>query len=527
MLSARELDQSGLQAQARTWVNERLTFTHGYGVVASAVNEVRGEGLPAFLIEDIPPQTRTDLVITRPEIYYGEIGNDFVIVRTKALEFDYPQGNENVFTTYEGEGGVPISSFLRRVAFTVRFQDLKLLFSELLTPESRVMYKRTIRERVEAIAPFLSYDRDPYIVIRDDGSLVWMWDAYTTSGRFPYSQPTGDTLNYIRNSIKVVIDAYNGSVTFYQIDPDDALATTWGRVYPELLRPASELPEDLRRHMRYPEDLFSIQADKMAIYHMEDPQTFYNKEDVWQIPKEIYFDEEVPVQPYYVIMGLPGERQEEFVLLQPFTPLERNNMVAWMGARMDGDNYGELVIFDFPKDRLIFGPSQVEARISNDPEISAQITLWSQAGSRVIRGNLLVIPIEDSVMYVEPLFLQADQSPIPELRRVIVNYGDVVVMERTLAESLERIFGSGTPPTTLAPTTTTTAPPETTTTTAAPTTTTTTGPTLPTDAAALIALAENLYEEALDAQRAGDWATYGELIDELGRVLERLAALSQ
>lgn len=519
MLSARELEQSGLQAQARTWVNERLTYTHGYGVVASAVNEVRGEGLPAFLIEDIPPQTKTDLKITRPEIYYGELGNDFVVVRTTALEFDYPSGNENVFTTYKGTGGVSISGFLERLAFTIRFRDLKLLFSEYLTPESRIMYKRTIRERVEAIAPFLRYDRDPYIVIRDDGSLVWILDAYTTTGRFPYSQPTNETLNYIRNSIKVVIDAYNGDVTFYQIDPGDSLATAWGKVYPELLRPGDELPDDLRRHLRYPEDLFAVQADKMTVYHMQDPQTFYNKEDVWQIPKEIYFKEEVPVEPYYVIMGLPGERQEEFILLQPFTPLERNNMVAWMGARMDGANYGEIVIFDFPKDKLIFGPSQVEARISNDPEISAQITLWSQAGSRVIRGNLLVIPVEDSIMYVEPLFLQAEQSPIPELRRVIVNYGDVVVMEPTLAKSLERIFDASTPPTTVAPTTTTTQPTETTTTTLPPATTTTTRE-LPADAAELIARAEALYQQILAAQGETQ-----QLIDELGRILEELARL--
>ena len=525
MLSAREMDQSGLQQQAKTWVNQHLTYTHGYGVVASAVNEVRGEGLPAFLVQDIPPQTTTDLQITRPEIYYGEVGNEFVMVKTTANEFDYPKGDENVFATYEGEGGVPISGLLQRIAFTVRFQDLKLLFSEYLTPESRIMYKRTLAERVHAIDPFLRYDGDPYMVIRDDGSLAWIWDAFTTTSRFPYSQPTGD-LNYIRNSIKVVIDAYDGTVTFYQIDPDDALATAWGKVYPELLRPGSELPDDLRRHLRYPEDLFSLQADKMTVYHMQDPQTFYNKEDVWQIPNEIYAGEEVAVEPYYVIMGLPGERQEEFILLQPFTPLERNNMVAWMGARMDGDNYGQIVIFDFPKDTLIYGPSQVEARISNDPEISAQITLWSQAGSRVIRGNLLVIPVDDSIMYVEPLFLQAEQSPIPELRRVIVNYGDVVAMEPTLAAALEKIFGAATPPTTSTtepPTTSTTTPSETTT----GATTSTTGVPLPTDTAELITRAESLYEQLIAAQQAGEWGTYGELLDELGLVLEQLAAVSE
>ncbi|NLE73761.1 MAG: UPF0182 family protein [Actinobacteria bacterium] len=521
MLAARELDQSDLQAQAKTWVNERITYTHGYGVVACAVNEVRGEGLPAFLIEDIPPQTKTDLSVTRPEIYYGEIGNEFVLVKTTALEFDYPSGNENVFTTYEGEGGVPITGFFKQLAFTIKFRDLKLLFSEYLTPETRIMYKRTIRERVQAIAPFLQYDRDPYIVIRDDGSLVWIMDVYTTTGRFPYAQPTGQDLNYIRNSIKVVIDAYHGDVTFYQIDPDDAMATAWSNVFPELLRPGSELPDDLRQHLRYPEDMFSIQADKMTVYHMQDPQTFYNKEDVWQIPEEIYFNEEVRVEPYYIIMGLPGEREEEFILLQPFTPLERKNMIAWMCGRMDGDNYGQIVIFDFPKDTLIFGPSQVEARITNDTEISAQITLWSQAGSRVIRGNLLVIPVEDSVMYVEPLFLQAEQSPIPELRRVIVNYGDEVVMEPTLADGLKRIFGSSPPSTTEPPSTTTTEPTETTITTAPPTTTSTTAG-LPADAAELIARAEELYQQILTNQGETQ-----QLINELGRVLDDLARIRQ
>lgn len=556
MLAARELDQTQLLSQAKTWVNEHLTYTHGYGVVVSSVNSTTPEGLPEYFVKDIPPQTLTNLQLTRPAIYYGELGNEFVIVKTKAKEFDYPRQDDNAFTTYEGKGGVLMDTFWKRLAFTLRFGDLKLLASEYLTPESRIMFRRTIRERVEVIAPFLRLDSDPYIVIRDDGTLVWIWDAYTTTTLFPYSEPRDDGLNYIRNSVKVVIDAYDGSVTLYQVDPNDALASTYARTYPGLLKPASELPADLRRHLRYPEDLFAIQAEVLSVYHMEDPQMFYNKEDVWQIPNEIYSAEEVPVGPYYLIMALPGEEEEEFLLLQPFSPLEKTNMVAWMAARMDGERYGEILVFEFPKDKLVFGPVQIEARITNDPAISAQLALWNQAGSRVIRGNLLVIPVEDSLLYVEPLYLQAEQRPIPELKRVIVCYGDRVIMEPTLARALERMFGATSPgypvgptgptPTTTIDTTTTTGPTTTTTVTTTTTTgvtgsdttgtgtgttgtgstTTTTGKPLPTDRDELIALAVDLYTRALEAQRAGNWGEYGQLIQELGRVLATLQALS-
>jgi uncharacterized membrane protein (UPF0182 family) len=541
MLSAREMDQGGLQPQARTWVNQHLTYTHGYGVVVSPVNEATAEGLPPLLVRDIPPRTEADLSITRPEIYFGELGNDYVLVKTEANEFDYPQGDQNVFSTYEGQGGVPVASFLRTAAFSVRFGTLKLLFSDYLTDESRIMYNRTIQERVRKVAPFLSFDGDPYLVIRDDGSLFWIWDAYTTTGNFPYSQPRSTGLNYLRNSVKAVVDAYNGDITLYQVDPDDALANAWNQVYEGLLTPGDEMPEDLRRHVRYPEDLFSIQAEVLLTYHMQDPQVFYNKEDVWEIPRERYSNQEVPVLPYYVIMGLPGEGQEEMVLLQPFTPSQRLNMVGWMGARMDGDSYGELVVFEFPKQSQVFGPSQIESRISNDPRISEQITLWDQAGSNVIRGNLLVIPLEDAVVYVEPLYLQADTSPIPELRRVIASYDNRVTMLPSLGEALEALFqpGSGRSttvttqpeagPTTTDETTGTTEPGATTTTTPPSATTTTTSPAgpgeeLPSERAALIALAQQQYLAALEAQRAGDWSEYGRQIEELGRVLRALEA---
>jgi len=535
MLSTRELDQEQLQDQAKTWVNEHLSYTHGYGVVVSAVNEVTTDGLPTFFVENIPPQTTTNLEISRPEIYYGEMGNEFVVVRTNAKEFDYPKGDENVLTTYEGGGGVPLTSVFRRLAFAMRFGDMNFLLSEYLTPESRVMFRRTIQERVRAIAPFLQYDQDPYLVIREDGSLAWVWDAYTVSNRFPYSEPRPNGINYIRNSVKVVIDAYDGNVTFYQMDPDDALATTYARMYPGLMTPADQLPADLRQHLRYPEDLFSIQAQVLSVYHMQDPQVFYNKEDVWQIPNEIYQAEQVPVDPYYVIMGLPGENEEEFLLMQPFSPLDKSNMIAWMAVRMDGEDYGQIQVYGFPKDKLVFGPSQIEATISSDPVISAQLSLWNQSGSRVIRGNFLVVPLEDSLIYVEPLFLQAEQSAIPALKRVIVSYADRVVMEPTLADALARLFGEATPGTTEpqgetttttvpAPSTTTSTTPVTTTGTLAPGETTTTGIQLPTDRESLILLADQLYQAALEAQRAGNWTEYGRLVQELGRVLETLRA---
>jgi len=357
---------------------------------------------------------------------------------------------------------------VRKAAFSFRFNALKILFSSSFTDESRIMYRRSIEERVQALAPFLRYDADPYLVVRDDGTLVWVWDGYTTTDRFPYSQPQANGLNYIRNSIKVVIDAYNGNVTFYQMDPDDPLANAWGEVFDGLLTPGDRMPEDLRRHMRYPEDLYSIQASVLSTYHMTDPQIFYNKEDVWEIPMEIYGTEEIPVVPYYEVLAVPGETEPEFALLQPFAPLSKKNMAALLVARQDGENYGRLMVIDFPKNKLVYGPAQMEARISNDPVISSQLTLWSQAGSQVIRGNLLIVPINQAVMYFEPVYLQAEQSPIPELTRVIAAYGDQIVMEPTLTDALVRIFGVEVAP----GTTTSTLPGGTTTTTAGGTTTT-------------------------------------------------------
>jgi hypothetical protein len=551
MLSARELDQSKLQAEAQTWVNRHLTYTHGYGAVVSRVNGASPEGLPEFFVQDIPPKSSVGLPITQPSIYYGELGADYVLVKTSAKEFDYPKGQDNVYSTYAGTGGVGIGSFVRQAAFALRFGTLKVLFSNYLLPDSRIMYRRAVGERVKTIAPFLHYDRDPYLVIRDDGSLAWIWDAYTTADRIPYSQPQAG-VNYVRNSVKVVIDAYNGDVTFYQIDPEDAVANTWGKVFPGLFTPGDQLPADLRRHLRYPEDLFTIQASVLSTYHMTDAQVFYNKEDVWVVPKQIRQSAEIPVPPYYVIMALPGEPTDEFLLMQPFSPLNQTTMASWMAARMDGKNYGELVLYQFSKDKRVPGPSQVEATISNEPTISAQLTLWDQAGSQVIRGNLLVIPVANALIYVEPVYLQAEQSPIPELKRVIVSYQNRVVMEPTLGDALSKLFpvggttstttpggtttttasGGTTTTTTPGGTTTTTAPGGTTTTTApgptpGSTTTTAPGSPLPTDAAALIALAQQHYQQGIDAQKKGDWAEYGRQIDELGRVLAALETVTK
>lgn len=528
LLAPREFDFSKLTGQAQTWVNQHLTYTHGYGAVVSPVSEATQQGLPALFVRDIPPQSETSLNVSRPEIYYGEVPDTFVLVKTTAKEFDYPMGDENVFTEYEGTGGVDIGSLGRQLIFSIRFASLKLLVSDYLRPDSRILYRRSLAERVRTIAPFLQYDRDPYVVIRADGSLVWLWDAYTTTDRFPNSQPGSGAVNYIRNSIKVVVDAYNGDVTFYQMDPNDALANAWGRIYPGLFTPAAEMPDDIRAHLRYPEDLFGIQAETLALYHMTEPQIFYNKEDVWDIATEMAGGEEATVDPYYLVMALPGVDEEEFVLLQPFTPRTKQNMISWMAARMDGEEYGEVVVINFPKDKLVFGPAQVESRINNDPVISAQITLWDQAGSEVIRGNLLVIPVEESLIYVQPLYLQASSGAIPELTRVIVAYGDEVVMERDLKTALETIFVG--PPesttSTTVPSTSTTVPSGTTSSTAPPgTTTTTVGDGLPTDRGALLDRAQQIYQEARDAQRRDDWATYGEKIRQLGEVIDALQAL--
>ena len=437
-LSARELSTEKLPETAKTWINEHLVFTHGYGAVMSPVNEVSPEGLPKLFIKNIPPVSSTDIKITQPAIYYGEKTDNYIITNSNTREFDYPKGDKNQYTTYDGSGGIKATS-LAKAAFTLRFSSLKLLFSDEVTPKSRIHFRRNIMDRVERIAPFLRYDGDPYLVI-DDGKLYWFIDAFTLSSRYPYSNPFNGRDNYIRNSVKVVIDAYNGTTDFYVVDKDDPVIATYDKIFPSLFKPFDEMPESFREHIRYPETLFTIQANMYTVFHMKDTQVFYNKEDMWSLPEMVGDTGKSQIEPYYVIMKLPGEDTEEFLLLQPFTPKNKNNMIAWMAARNDIPDYGEIRIYNFPKDKLVFGPTQIEARIDQNPEISRQLSLWNQRGSKVVRGNLLVIPIEESIIYVQPLYLQSEKSELPELKRVLVGYGNKVAMEETLEEALAKIF---------------------------------------------------------------------------------------
>jgi uncharacterized membrane protein (UPF0182 family) len=440
MLSAREISHQHLPS--RIWINEHLTYTHGYGLVFGPVNQVTAEGLPEFFVKDIPPVSSDAIKVTRPEIYFGELANDYVFVKTAARELDYPSGDQNIYTTYEGRGGVPIASFWRKLLFSAHYATLRIALSRDITHESRILYHRQIQERVTKIAPFISFDRDAYLVIAQDGRLFWIIDGYTSSDRYPYSEPMRrQGKNYIRNSVKAVVDTYNGSVDFYLSDANDPMILAYAKIFPELFKPLNKMPEDLRAHIRYPQDLFTIQARMYATYHMQDPQVFYNKEDLLSIPRRSIDGREREIEPYYTIMRLPGETREEFILLLPFTPNKRDNMRAWLAARSDPPHYGKLIALDFPKAKLVYGPKQIDARIDQDTFISQQLSLWHQRGSQVIRGSLLAIPIEKSLLYVQPLYLAAETGSLPELKRVIVAFGNQIAMEETLEESLQRIFG--------------------------------------------------------------------------------------
>lgn len=446
MLSARELSYRHLPS--RVWINERLTYTHGHGLVLGPVNRISPEGLPEFWIKDIPPAASGSLKATRPEIYFGELANDtadYVFVKTQAQELDYPAGDKNVYTSYAGKGGVPVQSFLRKLLFAARFGDIKIILSNDIVGDSRILYHRQIEERVKTVAPFIRFERDPYLVLGGDGRLVWMIDGYTASSRYPYSEPVRGVGNYIRNSVKAVVDAYHGSLTFYLSEPDDPIVKAYAQAFPGLFQPLSAMPADLRPHIRYPVGLFAIQARMFATYHMRDPQVFYNKEDLWTIPRRVEQGQgqtqEREMEPYYTIMRLPGEKQEEFVLLIPFNPSKKDNMIAWMAARSDGAQYGTLIAYIFPKQKLIYGPRQIDARIEQDAYISQQLTLWSQRGSQVIRGSMLAIPIEKSLLYIQPLYLAAEKGSLPELKRVIVAAGNQIAMEESLEASLNQIFG--------------------------------------------------------------------------------------
>ncbi len=506
LLSPRELNSESLPH--RTFINEHLTFTHGFGLTLGPVNEVTKEGLPVLFIKDLPPaSTKESLKVARPEIYYGELAKSksYVFVNTKAKEFDYPSGEENVFTNYQGEGGVPVKSLWRKVLFAARFGELKVLLSDDITSQSRAMYYRNIKQRVERVLPFLRLDNDPYLVITKQGRLKWIYDTYTTSNLYPYSQIVGGSIrvkgvNYIRNSVKVVIDAYDGKMQFYIANPQDPLIQTYAKIFKHTFLPLKEMPEDLRTHLRYPEDIFIYQTALYSIYHMEKPQIFYNKEDQWQIP--VISEGSVDPMMRHIIMKLPGETKEEYILMIPFTPQKKDNLAAWMVARSDGENYGKLAVYRFPKQRLVFGPKQIINRINQDPEISRQISLWDQRGSQVNLGSLLVIPIEESLLYIRPLYIRAEGGKIPELKRVIVAYEKRIAMEETLDGALYRVFGE------------------------------TTGVATESEAEKeepigevpkedLLEEAKKYFDRAMEAQRRGDWSLYGEEIEKLKKILEQ------
>ncbi|MHB8049744.1 MAG: UPF0182 family membrane protein [Coriobacteriia bacterium] len=490
LISARELDVSRLAAQAQTWVNQHLVYTHGYGVVISPVNESTGQGYPHFIMKDIPPATSTDLVVEQPALYFGELAGNYVIAGTGLAEFDYPVGDSNAEVTYTGDGGIEVGGLLRRAAFAARFSAPQILFSNYINADSKVLFRRAITERVTALAPWLVQDSDPYPVVTD-GRIVWVMDCFTVSDRYPYSERYGG-INYIRNSVKVTVDAYDGTTTLYAFDSADPLLAAWSRVYPGLLADAADMPEGIVEHLRYPADLFSLQAEVYKTYHMQDPKVFYNKEDQWALPGEGTDGSGTPMDPFYVLMELPGEADEDFMLMMPFTPRTKANMIGWMAAKSSPESYGERVVYTLPKQRLVLGPEQVSARVNQDPVISQQLTLWSQRGSGVRWGNLLVIPINDSIVYVQPLYLQSEQTSMPQLTRVVVAYGDKIAMEPTLDTALLAVFGEQERPSDSG---------------------------LPVDAAD----ARDLYDRAVEAQKAGDWEAYGRYITELGEVLATLA----
>ena len=532
MLSARELIPEQLEQPAQTWVNRKLVYTHGYGVAASPVAEITPDGLPIFVLKDLPVQGI--LEVTRPQIYFGERTSEYVIVKTATEEFDYPRGEGgNVFTTFEGDSGINIGGFFPRLAFAIQFADINLLISQELNSESEILWRRNILERTQEVAPFLRYDSDPYIVIGADGHLYWFLDAYTVSWRFPYSEPSEagtrtlrPGFNYIRNPVKVIIDAYTGDMKFYIVEPDEPIAAAYARIFPALFSPFEEMPEDLRAHIRYPNDLFSIQASVFRTYQMTEPTDFYNREDVWAWPEEIFDNQSRPMEPYYVLMQLPGNDDLDFIQILPFTPANRENMIAWLAAHNDPAKYGEMLVYRFGKDSLVFGPKQIEARIDQDPVISSQLSLWNQQGSQVIRGNLLVIPIGESLLYVEPLYLQAATGKIPELKRVILATSERVTMAENLGLALLEHFGTDiladAKLAELAKTGNGGLPAE------LPSTTSVAGAIDLVDSTLeeLILEANSRYTQAQSALQAGDWAAYGAELEALQLVLERLVDVS-
>ncbi len=502
-LSTREIDESNIRSE---WLNQHLKYTHGYGITLSRVDKITSSGQPDVLIADIPPVSQVEEIsIDRPEIYFGEMTNNYILVNTDEEEFDYPDGDGNAYTKYEGTAGIKLNP-LNRIIFSIRERSIKLLVSTNIDSNSKIVINRNVMQRVQKIMPQLSYDTDPYMVIAD-GKLYWMLDAYTVSSNYPYSEPysTDTSINYIRNSIKVVIDAYNGDVDFYIVDAEDPIAQTYKKIYPALLKDFDEMPESLQSHIRYPNTLFNIQAQVYQRYHMSDVKVFYQGEDVWEIANEIYGMTEQKMTPNYYVFKLPGEESAEFVNSIPYTPKNKKNMTGLLVARNDGENYGEIILYQLPKSRVVYGPIQVEAMIDQNTEISKEFSLWNSSGSTYTRGNMFVIPIEDSILYVEPVYLEATSSSIPEVKRVIVVYGDRIAYKETLSEALAALFGEST-----SPAETSEDP-------------VASGDTSELSTSELIQLANEAFTNAQNAQQSGDWASYGEYLDQLQNYLELLA----
>jgi hypothetical protein len=502
MLATRELSPE-LPSQAQTWVNQYLQFTHGYGLVMNFVSKTAANGFPKYLLENVPAESAYGLNITQPAIYYGQSMPGYRIVATGIKEFDYPKGNDNVYTSYDGKGGIPLDSFWRKLLFAWTQKDINILLTSYVRPESRIQIWRTVQDRVARIAPFLRLDKDPYPVL-SAGKLYWIQDAYTDSDQFPYANPhragIGDSLNYIRNSVKVVVDMYDGTVQFYIMDSKDPVLAVYRRAFPGVFKDLDQLTPDLKAHLRYPEDIFAIQADEYKTFHMTDPQVFYNREDLWVAPMETYAGQLTQLDPYYILMKLPGSDKLEYLLMTPFTPQNRDNMISWMAARCDFPDYGKTLFYQLPKERLVYGPKQIEAMINQNTTISQQLTLWDQRGSRVIRGKLIVTPIENSFLYIVPVYLQAEGTNFPQLKRVVAIAADKVVMEPTLDEALNDLFGtpqrlpegSSQPPTSI--------PPQ------------------------ALAQARAQFDEARQAMQHGDWAKFGTAMEGLEHQLAGPAA---
>jgi uncharacterized membrane protein (UPF0182 family) len=520
LLSVRELNLEGLPQEAQRWQNLHLLYTHGYGLVMNPVNEATSEGQPVLLIRDLPPTTPPDIPLKNPAVYFGENITQYAIVRSRLKELDYPMltgsgTEENVYTTYAGDGGVPIGGLFARLMFALRLQDTNILLSRDLTAESRLLFRRQIAERVRTLFPFLLWDDDAYPVIAN-GEILWIYDGYTYSRNYPYSKPffsrdrTLRRFNYLRNAVKVTIHAYTGEVNAYIADESDPVIRAYQVAFPGLFKPMSEMPAELRAHIRYPIDMFSVQSKLLELYHTTDARIFFNKEDAWQIAREVLMGQEpAPMVPYYVIMQPPGEREPRYILTLPFTPLNRDNLVGWLAAHCDPDRYGELVLYRFPKERLVYGPAQIEARINQNPDIAQQLNLWNQQGSQVFRGNLLVIPLGNAMLYFEPIYLRAAyEAAIPELKKVILASGNRVVMTDTVEEGLNLLLGEAKPSPGVR------RPP------AVPTTTAPPG--APADLRTLARQANRLYQEAQNALKAGDWATYGAKMKALEEVLRQM-----